>query len=64
MFDLSNEPAILASRIRLLELRRKRLLTASQADDGNSVYWVQADLLRLDNEIAEAKAQLAERLGS
>ena len=63
MFDLSNECAVLKSRIRLLELRKKRLLAASQVDDGNSLYWVQSDLLRLDNEIQEAKSQVVERLG-
>ena len=61
MFDLSNDVTILKNRIRLLEIRKKRLLDASRADDGNSLYWVQSDLQLLENEISEAKRQLAEK---
>lgn len=61
MFELSNHENLLKNRIRLLELRKKRLLEASRADDGNSVYWVQSDLLRIENEITEAKRQLAQK---
>ena len=58
---MSDEQTVLESRIRLLELRKRRLLSQSQSDDGNSIRWVQSDVLRLDKEIQEAKAQLANR---
>jgi len=61
MFRKFDEQTVLESRIRLLELRRRRLLSQSQSDDENSIRWVQSDVLRLDKEIQEAKAHLADR---
>jgi hypothetical protein len=63
MFDLSNDVTILKTRIRLLEIRKKRILDASRADDGNSLYWAQSDLLRIETEIREAERQLTEKTG-
>ena len=63
MFDLSNEIAILKTRIRMLEQRRQRIQSVASVDDSNTLYWAQSDLRRIDDEIREAKAQLAEKQG-
>jgi hypothetical protein len=60
MFDLSNDAAILRTKIHHLEKRKQRLLSAS-ADDTSTLYWVQADLQRIEAELREAKEQLAEK---
>ena len=60
MFDLSNEIAILKTRIRMLE---QRIQSVASVDDSNTLYWAQSDLRRIDDEIREAKAQLAEKQG-
>ena len=58
MFELSNDGAILKTRIRMLEQRKQRIL-AQATDDSSSLYWAQADLERIENELREVKAQLA-----
>lgn len=60
MFELSNNVAILKTRKRMLEQRKQRIL-AQATDDRNSLYWAQADLERIENELREVKAQLAEK---
>lgn len=63
MFESADEAAVLKSRIRLLELRKQRLLAASQS--GNpTANWLSGDLERIESEMQQAKLELAEREGA
>lgn len=59
MFERSSDVALLKSRIRLLEHRKKRILDAA-TDHNSSLNWAQSDLQRIEAELSDAKAQLAE----
>jgi len=50
-------------RIRFLEQRKQRLLSARGDDDSSSAYWTSSDLLRIEDEIRDAKSELAQREG-
>lgn len=60
MFDKSNEISVLKARIHNLELRKQRLLSGNHADSDSS-YWVTSDVARIESQISEAKAELAQR---
>ena len=61
MFDLSNEISVLKTRIRHLEQRKQRLMSASLTSD--TQYWVSLDLERIETELREAKEELGKREG-
>ena len=60
MFELSNDIAMLKTRVRHLEQRKARLMAASGSDD-SSGYWVSSDLARIDEQLREARVELAEK---
>lgn len=63
MFDLSNEISALKTRIRFLEQRKQRLISARGDEDSSSAYWTSSDLQRIEDDIREAKSELAQREG-
>ena len=63
MFELSNDIAILKTRVRHLEQRKARLMAASGSDD-SSGYWFSSDLARIDEQLREARVELAEKEGT
>jgi hypothetical protein len=63
MFDKSNDIAVLKTRIRHLEQRKERMLASSAAGDTHG-YWLQSDLERIEAQISEAKAELAQKTGA
>ena len=44
--------------------RKNDLERVASADDSNTLYWVQSDLPRIEDEIREYKARLAEKEGA